>query len=256
MEQILGKTESYPHHLPGKQKSETHPDLVTTKIIGSPLSDRLILAHMKAGNIVIVPFEESQLQNSSYDLRLGRYYYQEQNPGADRYLFNPYNKNHVKRVWGGWQKAVKAKSLMGSFPNGREDWEGIYPDDDVILFEPQRTYLCHTHEFIGMRNVGTTMMKARSTIGRIFLEVCKCAGWGDNGYINRWTMEITNNSLHHAIPVVVGTRIAQLTFFYTGETDRPYHKTGSYQNSADINKLIKEWDKESMLPKLKRDPKL
>jgi hypothetical protein len=32
----------------------------------------------------------------------------------------------------------------------------------------------------------TTMMKARSSLGRNFIEICKCAGWGDVGYINRW----------------------------------------------------------------------
>lgn len=60
------------------------------------------------------------------------------------------------------------------------------------------------------------MMKARSSIGRNFIEVCKCAGWGDVGYINRWTMEITNNSSHYAIPLVVGRRIGQIIFFETG----------------------------------------
>ncbi len=33
------------------------------------------------------------------------------------------------------------------------------------------------------------------------------------GYINRWTMEITNNSRHYAIPLVVGRRVAQIVFF-------------------------------------------
>lgn len=34
------------------------------------------------------------------------------------------------------------------------------------------------------------------------------------GYINRWTMEITNNSQHYSIPLVVGRRIAQIVFFH------------------------------------------
>lgn len=255
-ESILGHAESFPYHLPSEQRYGLRPDLLTDRIVGSPLSDRLILEHMKAGNIVIKPFEERNLQNSSYDVRLGRYYYQEQNPGEGTRLFNPYKKEHVDMVWGKWHEPVKAEELMDSFPDSREDWEGIELDDEVILFEPQKTYLCHTHEFIGMRSVGTEMMKARSTTGRIFLEVCKCAGWGDNGYINRWTMEITNNSLHHAIPIVVGTRIAQVTFFYTGETDRPYHKGGSYQTTDDFGKLEREWDPTTMLPKLKRDPRI
>ena len=37
-------------------------------------------------------------------------------------------------------------------------------------------------------------MQARSSLGRSYIEVCKCAGMGDVGFCNRWTMEITNNS--------------------------------------------------------------
>lgn len=32
-----------------------------------------------------------------------------------------------------------------------------------------------------VRKTVTTMMKARSSMGRNFIEVCKCAGWGDIG---------------------------------------------------------------------------
>lgn len=58
-------------------------------------------------------------------------------------------------------------------------------------------------------------MKARSSLGRNFIEICKCAGWGDVGYVNRWTMEITNNSRYYTIPLVVGRRVAQIVFFET-----------------------------------------
>src|SRR5437899_2198493 len=99
-----------------------HPELLTDskgnglsssgqdveRIVGSPLSDRLILAHMEVGNIVISPFKDRNLQNSSYDVSLGRYYYAEQEPGPDFTLFNPYNFDHVKRVWGESQQAVRA----------------------------------------------------------------------------------------------------------------------------------------------------
>src|SRR5690348_8641441 len=45
------------------------------------------------------------------------------------------------------------------------------------------------------------------------ISVMQCAGWGDIGYVNRWTMEITNNSRHYSIPLVVGRRCAQIVFF-------------------------------------------
>jgi len=101
------------------------------------------------------------------------------------------------------------------------------------------------------------MMKARSSLGRSFIEVCKCAGWGDVGYINRWTMEITNNSNHYYIPLVVGRRIAQIVFFETGEIiDHDCTKSGKYNNTTDIKQTIKNWNPMSMLPRLYQDKEI
>ena len=98
------------------------------------------------------------------------------------------------------------------------------------------------------------MMKARSSMGRNFIEVCKCAGWGDVGYVNRWTMEITNNSKNYLIPLVVGRRIAQIVFFETGPIlEKDYATTGKYQTSNDMRQLKKSWRPTSMLPKLWAD---
>ena len=83
------------------------------------------------------------------------------------------------------------------------------------------------------------------------MEVCKCAGCGDVGYFNRWTMEITNNSTHHAVILVVGKPIAQIIFFRTGEIEGgDYHTNGNYQHSNLLYCLKKDWKPESMLPKL------
>ena len=91
-------------------------------------------------------------------------------------------------------------------------------------------------------------------MGRNFIEVCKCAGWGDVGYINRWTMEITNNSKNYIIPLVVGRRIAQIIFFETGPIlERDYTNSGKYASSTNIKELKKSWKPESMLPQLYRD---
>ena len=92
-------------------------------------------------------------------------------------------------------------------------------------------------------------------MGRSFLEVCKCAGWGDIGYVNRWTMEITNNSRIYRIPLVVGRRIAQIVFFATEEISEQesYEVTGKYQTSNSISILEREWQPTSMLPRLYLD---
>ena len=107
---------------------------------------------------------------------------------------------------------------------------------------------------MGGRDSVTTMMKARSSLGRNFIEVCKCAGWGDVGYVNRWTMEITNNSKNYIIPLVVGRRIAQMVFFEIGPIlAKDYAVEGKYQTSNNIRKLKRLWTPESMLPKLWAD---
>ena len=119
---------------------------------------------------------------------------------------------------------------------------------------PGETILAHTQEFIGGKNHITTLMKARSSTGRNFIEVCKCAGWGDVGYVNRWTMEITNNSKNYIIPLVVGRRIAQIVFFETGPIrEKDYAASGKYASSTNLAELKKSWKPEMMLPRLWAD---
>ncbi len=223
----------------------------------SLLSDRAILKHMEKGNVVIEPFKRENLGTASYDISLGRYFYREQRPRPGvRRIFNPYNQRHVERVWGDYQEAVKAKELMSRY-GPLEEWDGISPDDEVILLGPHETILAHTEEFIGgTGGVVTTMMKARSSFGRVFIEIAKCAGWGDVGYTNRWTMEITNNSQYYPIPLVVGRRIGQMAFFEVDpilEMGKDYVATGHYQPTANIEDLERLWRPGMMLPRLPYD---
>jgi dCTP deaminase len=216
------------------------------------LSDKKILEEMEKGDIIIEPFKRENLSTSSYDMTLGEYFFIEQEPKYFQNIFNIYEKEQVERIWG--TKPHKARRAKEVFKNYKFEFGNISPNDKVILLAPGETILAHTNEFIGGRNHITTMMKARSSLGRSFIEVCKCAGWGDVGYINRWTMEITNNSKHYYIPLVVGRRIAQLIFFETGPIlEKDYTKTGKYQTTTDIKKVIKEWSPLSMLPRLYND---
>lgn len=216
------------------------------------LSDRKILEEMKKGDIVIYPFNRENLATSSYDVTLGEYFFPQQPPKHFQNIFNIYSKNDLDRVWG--TEAKRAKSAKEIFKDYKFHFDGISPEDKVIVLEPGETILAHTNEFIGGKGHITTMMKARSSMGRSFIEVCKCAGWGDVGYVNRWTMEITNNSKHYAIPLVVGRRIGQIVFFETGEIiGDDYNKKGKYNSSTDIKELKKKWKPEMMLPRLYTD---
>ena len=76
----------------------------------------------------------------------------------------------VRRIWG---EMCVAET--------HEEWskrtgivlENIAPDEKIIWIQPGETILAHTQEFIGGRGSVTTMMKARSSLGRNFIEVCK-----------------------------------------------------------------------------------
>jgi dCTP deaminase len=221
------------------------------------LSDTRILEHIGRKNIVISPFREDNLGTSSYDVTLGEWYFREQSPPeesdiAQHAFYNIYNKNHTETVWG--KKPYQARKACDVLATTIQ--EGISPNDRIIVLKPGETILAHTEEFIGGKNMVTTMMKARSSLGRNFIEVCKCAGWGDVGYVNRWTMEVTNNSRHYSIPLVVGRRIAQIVFFETGEirnSKSDYAKKGKYQSTTDLSVLKKNWQPKMMLPKLYKD---
>lgn len=79
----------------------------------------------------------------------------------------------VKHVWGESHEAETAASWT---ERTGQPLDNIKPDDLIIWIKPGETILCHTNEFIGGRSSVTTMMKARSSMGRNFIEVCKCAG--------------------------------------------------------------------------------
>eukprot|EP01133_Synstelium_polycarpum_P006274 gene6274-7279_t len=171
---------------------------------------------------------------------------------GEKGIYNPYSESMVKRTWGEYQMAEKVKDW--TVRAGGQKLDNIDDEDYIIWIKPGETILGHTNEFIGGNTTVTTMMKARSSLGRNFIEVCKCAGWGDVGYQSRWTMEITNNSRNYSIPLVVGRRIAQIIFFDTeGIVGPSYESSGKYQLSNDINVLKQKWNPTDMLPKMYKD---
>ena len=224
------------------------------------LSKPEILKHLKAGNIIIDPFNEANVANTSYDVRLGPYYYR-QSGMLHGQMFNPFSEASTRQFY---QKAEEAVAVS-EIKSKQNPLENLKPQDRVILVAPNETILAHTLEFLGGLNgdpalklpAVTTEMRARSSMGRIGIAVCKCAGWGDIGYINRRTMEITNFS-NATIALPVGLRVAQFIFHATtpvADADF-YARKGKYQSSEELREIKKQWRPEMMLPKLYKDPDL
>ena len=204
------------------------------------LSDRDIRREIMDGNIVLHDPDRDcsgNIQNCSVDITLGPHFYRNEKPIP---VFNPWNIKHVHAYWGKPQEASIATNTCTKFL-------GLNVGDKYILLAPGESILAHTQEFVGGRNHITTMVKARSSMGRSNVTICRDAGWGDIGFINRFTLEITNNGTSQVV-LPVGARIGQIVFFYTGVPDTTY--SGKYQSSSNLEELVETWEPTAMLPKL------
>jgi dCTP deaminase len=224
-------------------------------------SDLEIKAGVKSGQIVLDPYIEEHIESSSVDVMLGEQFYSCYSEETD--YFNPYDEQSVREYFKGPIRAERHDEWCHR--KGRYLFRGIDPGDRIIVLRPRERILGHTIEFVGIRFGGffkeaiepievslngTSKMQARSTVGRLGIVVCKDAGWGDPGYINRWTMEIQNDN-NVNVPLVVGTRLAQVVFYHMEPSEKGY--AGSYQQTTDAAELRANWSPTAMLPKpLKR----
>lgn len=221
-----------------------------------------ILKARRAGEIVIDPFLTANINSHSYDVSLGPFYYQQRpyktwwlRKGfptiiSDTNVYNPYDEQHTKDAWE-LCRADEA-SLLGYVT------EGIGRNDLVIPIGPKEIILAHTLEFIGSvpRPEGisiTTMMHSRSSSVRSCIDVCGSGGFGDAGFCSRWCMEIVNTSPHYFCYLVVGRRIAQISFHRTEPIQRDYAQEGKYHAGLSLEELREKWHPSMMLPRVYQD---
>jgi deoxycytidine triphosphate deaminase len=208
------------------------------------------------GTIVCIPYDESHVSEASIDFTLGNYYYKQEFDGVSR-VFNPFDENDVARYFKGPFEATPHKKWCEE--NGYRLFKNIPEDYPIIVLQPGERILAHTHEFIGIRtNGGASEIKSRSSWGRSGVAVCFDAGWVDPGYVNRITLEIYNLNQHEAVVLPVGERIGQMIFHHTGKVNGDYSNgrngmSGKYQQTDNLEDLIKTWTPEQMLPKAYRD---
>ena len=263
------------NHLPVK----TFKDRVIGQ--GGVFSDKELRVALELGHIICEP-EPARINSSSIDVRLGENFYlagDARNVGA---IFNPFDEEDVNRYFGKPLVAKPAQFVIKKalenlehiqdlevLPNGiierrrealeavleHKNLKGIAEDHPIILLRPGERVLGHTDEFIGIKPPGTTSMQSRSTTGRMGVAACFCAGWGDSGYFNRWTMEINNLNEHEYVPLPTGLRMAQIVFSTTGPVAIEYSKaSGNYQQSGqEVDELQRLWVPSAMKPRSFKD---
>lgn len=148
-------------------------------------------------DIFINPFDETQLNPNSYDLKL-------------------HNKLLVYR------------NGILDCKEDNETFELTIPESGLVLL-PNILYLGRTIEHTETRNL-VPMLEGRSSTGRLGLNIHATAGFGDIGFKGYWTLEI---SVIHPLKIYPNIRVCQMYFQEPkGEITQTYK--GKYQNNSDI----------------------
>ena len=148
-------------------------------------------------NIIIEPFNRSQLNSNSYNVRL-------------------HNKLLV----------YKEKTLDMKKPNETKE---IIISENGFKLEPNELYLGRTLEYTTTKNF-VPMIEGRSSIGRLGIFIHITAGFGDVGFSGYWTLEIFCIK-----PIIIypNVEIAQL-YYHTIDGEYEEYSRGKYQNNTDV----------------------
>lgn len=160
-------------------------------------------------NIIIDPFDESQLNPNSYNLRLHNELLVYEEIVLDMQRPNRYRRYSI-------------------------------PPEGIVL-NPNQLYLARTVERTETHNL-VPMLEGRSSVGRLGLFVHVTAGFGDIGFRGYWTLE-----MYAVQPVRIypGVAICQI-FYHTVTGEIAEYNSEKYQNNRDIqpSMLFKEFGKE------------
>jgi dCTP deaminase len=113
-----------------------------------------------------------------------------------------------------------------------------------LVLPAQAMMLAHTEEFIGTAPGSrlVPVLHTRSTFARWGLSVHQSAGWGDEGYASRWTLEIVNPH-PFAVVLPVGGRVGCIVFM------RQEGLAADYAPDTRYNHTRATWSPASMLPR-------
>ena len=154
-----------------------------------------ILEEVEAGSIVIDPFNRENLGPNSYDVSLA--------PDLLVYeceVLDPHAKNPTNPI--------------------------TIPPEGYVL-APGELYLGNTIERVGSERF-VPCLEGRSSLARLGVSIHQTAGFGDLGFISRWTIEVM---VIRPVRVYPGMRIGQFAFHAPlGEIGQLYR--GKYGQTA------------------------
>src|SRR5438132_2219932 len=164
------------------------------------LSDRSIIEEIRAGRVLIDPFDVRCLQPSSVDLhvdRTFRTFHNARHPSID-----------VKKEMGGLTEVVEVDG------------------DTPFILHPGEFVLGSTLERVALPDDLVARLEGKSSLGRLGLLIHSTAGYVDPGWDGYLTLELSNVA-NLPITIYPGMKIGQISFFrLTSAADRPYGAEG------------------------------
>lgn len=148
-------------------------------------------------DIIIEPYNPSQLNPNSYNLRLHN-----ELLVYDETVLDMKKPNTTRQI--------------------------IIPEEGLML-EPGKLYLGRTVEYTKTNNL-VPMLEGRSSIGRLGLFIHVTAGFGDVGFSGFWTLEIF---CVQPIKIYPNVEMCQI-YYHTIEGDYDKYVSGKYQNNKGI----------------------
>jgi dCTP deaminase len=160
------------------------------------LSDRDLIAELKAGQLMLEPFEPSLVQPSSIDVRLDR-------------LFRVFNNHLYTHI----DPAIQQDELTSEVAVG---------DGEPFVLHPGEFVLASTLEVITLGEQLAGRLEGKSSLGRLGLLTHSTAGFIDPGFSGHVTLELSNVA---TLPIKLwpGMKIGQLCFFrLSSAAEHPY----------------------------------
>jgi dCTP deaminase len=163
------------------------------------LSDRDILKAIENGDVGIEPFDRADLQPSSVDLHV------------DRYFRTFHNARHP---------FIDVKKPMDDLTELVE-----VPETEAFILHPGEFVLGSTREFVRLPDDLVARLEGKSSLGRLGLLIHSTAGYVDPGFEGRLTLELSNVA-NLPITIYPGMKIGQISFFgLSSPADKPYGST-------------------------------